>query len=204
MFNKYFKISFRKFPLILLFCFLAVSICLADEESFSQRLVTAAKERTTHAVTYDGSYRSIKYPMGDVADNKGVCTDLVIRSYRKLGIDLQKLVHEDMKANFSVYPKNWGLARTDANIDHRRVPNLQRFFERKGKLLPKSRKAQDYHSGDLVTWMLPGNLPHIGIVSDHKVSGTTRPMILHNIGQGPKEDDILLEYPITGHYKYMR
>ena len=121
----------------------------------------------------------------------------------KLGIDLQKLVHEDMKANFSIYPKNWGLTRTDKNIDHRRVPNLQRFFERKGESLPKSRKAQDYHAGALVTWMLPGNLPHIGIVSDHKVQGTARLMILHNIGQGPKEDDILFEFPITGHYKYV-
>jgi uncharacterized protein YijF (DUF1287 family) len=193
-----------KLESVLLFYFLAVSICWADEKGFSQRLVMAAKERTTHAVTYDGSYRAIEYPMGDVPDNIGVCTDLVIRSYRKMGIDLQKLIHEDMKGNFIDYPKIWGLTRPDANIDHRRVPNLQKFFERKGKSLPASRDAHVYRAGELVTWMLPGNLPHIGIVSDSKVPGTERPRILHNIGSGPKEDDILFKYPITGHFKYIR
>ncbi len=153
-------------------------------------------------MTYDGSYRAIAYPMGDVPDNIGVCTDVVVRSYRKVGIDLQQRVHEDMKENFSLYPKIWGLTRPDANIDHRRVPNLQTFFERKGTSLPVSRDVKNYKAGDLVTWMLPGNLPHIGIVSDRKVRGTARPMILHNIGRGPKEDDILFQYPITGHYRY--
>ncbi len=178
---------------------LPVDVCA---ESFAERLVQAAKERTRHAVTYDGSYRAIAYPMGDVPDHIGVCTDVVVRAYRKVGIDLQQLVHEDMKANFSAYPKNWGLTRPDTNIDHRRVPNLQKFFERKGKSLPVSREAGDYRAGDLVTWMLPGNLPHIGIVSGDKAPGSARPLILHNIGRGPKEEDVLFAYPVTGHYRY--
>ena len=177
-------------------------VCFADELTFAERLVAAAKERTTHAVTYDGSYRAIAYPMGDVPDGVGVCTDVVIRSYRKVGVDLQQRVHEDMRAHFSAYPKNWGLTRPDANIDHRRVPNLQIFFEREGKSLPVSRDAKDYQAGDLVTWMLPGNLPHIGIVSDNTVRSTAWPKILHNIGQGPKEEDVLFAYPITGHYRF--
>jgi uncharacterized protein YijF (DUF1287 family) len=140
--------------------------------------------------------------MGDVPDNVGVCTDVVIRSYRGVGIDLQQRVHEDMKANFSRYPQNWGLSRPDSNIDHRRVPNLQTFFKRKGRVLPVSSEADDYQAGDIVTWWLPGNLPHIGIVSDSYVPGTQRPLIIHNIGRGPKEEDILFVYEISGHFRY--
>ena len=161
-------------------------------------------ERTRHTVTYDGSYTRIPYSGGDVPDSVGVCTDVVIRSYRALGIDLQELVHRDMKANFDAYPSKriWGLSRPDPNIDHRRVPNLQIFFERNGVSLPVTENAADYLPGDLVTWMLPGNLPHIGIVTGQLNAESRRPLIVHNIGAGPKLEDILFEYPLTGHYRY--
>lgn len=171
-------------------------------DNFSRRLVDAALARTMASVTYDGSYRKIGYPGGDVPDNIGVCTDVIIRCYRKLGIDLQKDVHEDMKKNFSLYPRNWGLKRPDTNIDHRRVPNLKTFFKRKGTKLPVSSSADDYKPGDLVTWMLPGNLPHIGIVTDKRSDDGLRPMIVHNIGAGPVLEDMLFSFKITGRYRY--
>ena len=174
----------------------------AEPLSMSSRLVNAAIERTQHSVQYDGSYHSIPYPMGDVPDNIGVCTDVVIRSYRAIGIDLQQLVHEDMKKNFSSYPQHWDLRTPDTNIDHRRVPNLQTFFARHGASLPPSQEAADYQPGDLVTWMLPGSLSHIGIVTDRTVSGSNRPMIVHNVGKGPKLEDRLFSYRITGHYRF--
>lgn len=171
----------------------------------ADQLVAAAIERTSHFVIYDGAYRKIPYPGGDVSPYKGVCTDVVIRSYRKLGIDLQKLVHLDMKHNFSIYPskKLWGLNKPDTNIDHRRVPNLQTFFSRKGKKLPITKNASDYKPGDLVTWMLPNNRPHIGIVTDRIHSRSGNPKIVHNIGWGPKLEDVLFDYTITGHYQYL-
>ncbi len=170
---------------------------------FANRLVKSAHFRTTLDITYDGSYHSIKYPNGDVPANIGVCTDVIIRSYRTLGFDLQKLVHEDMKSNFDKYPSKriWRMKSTDKNIDHRRVPNLQVFFSRKGKVLKKSKLKSDYRPGDIVTWMLPGNLPHIGIVSDKKTADRT-PLIIHNIGLGPRLDDMLFHYKISGHYRY--
>jgi len=167
-------------------------------------LVKAARARTMHQETYDGAYRRIAYPMGDVPDDRGVCTDLVIRAYRALNVDLQVLVHEDMARHFSAYPTSWKMRHPDRNIDHRRVPNLQTFLKRQGASLPVSQLAQDYHAGDLVTWMLPGNLPHIGIVSDRLVGDTRRPKIIHNIGAGPVEDDNLFTFPITGHYRYLQ
>ena len=144
----------------------------------------------------------MEYPLGDVPNDRGVCTDLIIRAYRALQIDLQVLVHEDMAQNFAVYPQLWGLRKPDKNIDHRRVPNLQRFFDRAGARLAVTTRPDDYAEGDLVTWMLPGNLPHIGIVSNQRVPRSSRPKIIHNIGAGPVEDDILFVYPITGHYRY--
>ncbi len=189
--------------LLLLAVCVFFQICIANPDLFSQQLVEAAQERTKHQVVYDGSYQSIAYPMGDVPLNQGVCTDLVVRAYRKLGVDLQQLVHEDMYTNFSVYPNSWGLLSTDKNIDHRRVPNLQMFFKRHGKELAIRQNENAYKAGDLVTWMLPGNLPHIGIVSDQIVNNTSRPKIIHNIGRGPVEDDILFKYKITGHYRYI-
>ncbi len=179
--------------------------CLANAQpvdDFTSRLVNAALERTNHRVRYDGSYRQIDYPGGDVPENVGVCTDVVIRAYRALGIDLQRFVHEDMSANFDIYPDNWGLRRPDRNIDHRRVPNLQVFFSRHGSSLPVSDNPEDYLPGDLVTWMLPGNLPHIGIVIDRRIEDGSRPLIVHNIGAGPTIADGLFDYPITGHYRY--
>lgn len=173
----------------------------ADNDALT--LVQAARERTLHQVRYDGSYHRIPYPMGDVPNHIGVCTDVVIRAYRRLGVDLQQKVHEDMRDHFSLYPKIWGLTKPDANIDHRRVPNLQTFFSRFGESLSVTEQAENYQPGDLVTWMLPGNLPHIGIVSDKKQTGTERPLIIHNIGRGPEEEDTLFRYPITGHYRYI-
>jgi len=181
---------------------LSLSAYGQENGGISTGLVQAAIERTTHQVTYNGSYRKIAYPGGDVPDNIGVCTDVVIRSYRKIGIDLQKGVHEDMRTNFSAYPKNWGLKRPDTNIDHRRVPNLQVFFRRHGSELSVTKDPQEYKAGELVTWMLPGNLPHIGIVTNRISADGQRPMIVHNIGRGPKIEDMLFRYPITGHYSY--
>lgn len=186
---------------ILTLPYLVIAQSVQDKNYISE-LVSAAIERTNHHVNYDGSYRAIEYPGGDVPDNIGVCTDLIIRAFRKVGIDLQKLVHEDMKVNFSAYPNNWGLTRPDHNIDHRRVPNLQVFFKRHGVELPVTKNAKDYKAGDLVTWMVQENLPHIGLVTDKKSFIGRRPLIVHNIGRGPEIEDMLFQYPITGHYRY--
>lgn len=198
------RLRFSLLGSILLFACLAAGVC-AHPSQLAEQLVAAARQRTELNVVYDGSYQSIGYPMGDVADNRGVCTDVVIRSYRALGVDLQQLVHEDMTAHFSLYPNLWGLSRPDANIDHRRVPNLQRFFERHGQsfAVPASGRYGELKPGDLVTWMLPGNLPHIGIVSDRFSHDGLRPLIIHNIGRGPKEEDALEVAPITGHYRFL-
>jgi uncharacterized protein YijF (DUF1287 family) len=170
---------------------------------FLQRLVNAAIERTHHSVLYDPAYVRIPYPSGDVPPGTGVCTDEIIRAYRAVGVDLQKEVHEDMEHNFSVYPRKWkwGLGRPDSNIDHRRVPNLMVFFRRKGESLPITRLAADYSPGDLVTYDLGGGVPHIGIVVDRK-GGSGAHMIVHNIGQGPRMEDVLFRWKITGHYRY--
>ena len=181
---------------------LLVVLITPSAAEFVDDLVLAAKERTRHKVVYDGRYVRLDYPNGDVDKNKGVCTDVIIRAYRTVGIDLQVEVHQDMKANFDLYPKIWGLTQPDPNIDHRRVPNLQVFFRRKGRQLPVSDRAEDYRPGDLVTWMLPGNLPHIGIVVDRKSWNRKRYLIVHNIGRGPKMEDALFEFPLTGHYRY--
>lgn len=194
----------NKLKLCSLISLMIVSFGAHSASTTPSGLVDAAMERTEHFVIYDGSYVSIPYPNGDVAANKGVCTDVIIRSYRTLGIDLQKQVHEDMKANFDSYPSKriWGLSRPDKNIDHRRVPNLQAFFKRNGQSLAVSNEGNNYLPGDVVTWMLPGNLPHIGIVVEDKSDDGKRPMIVHNIGWGPKMDDMLFDYKITGHYRY--
>ena len=188
--------------MIILLCMAAPNLSHGDPD-FKRALSKAALERTTHSVRYDGSYRSITYPNGDVPGNTGVCTDVVIRSYRTLGIDLQQLVHEDMKAHFKSYPKNWGLKRTDTNIDHRRVPNLQVFFTRRGQSLKVTHNPEDYQPGDLVTWLLDNNLPHIGIVVDRRSTDGKRPLVVHNIGDGPKLEDRLFAFKVTGHYRYV-
>ena len=186
-------------------CLLTLACINSNAASFEEDIVSALLERTTHDVTYDGAYRSIGYPGGDVPKNIGVCTDVIIRSYRKLGIDLQKLVHEDMQNNFTLYPSKriWGLNKPDKNIDHRRVPNLQAYFERHANVLSKSNKVSDYKTGDIVTWMLPGNLPHIGMVINESSQDTGNPLIVHNIGSGPQKSDMLFDYKITGHYRFV-
>jgi uncharacterized protein len=171
---------------------------------FYQKLSNAAISIIDPEVVYTPDYVGIKYPNGDVPVKTGVCTDVVIRAYRKLGIDLQKEVHEDMKANFSLYPnlKKWGLKTTDKNIDHRRVPNLEVFFSRKGSTLPSTKNPSDYKAGDIVTWLLAGDaIPHIGIVT-HVKSENGNPMIVHNVGSGQVLEDCLLSWKIVGHYKY--
>ena len=190
-----------RFLFIAVLIFPQIALC----ETFESDIVAAANERTRYAVQYDGAYFSIGYPGGDVPADIGVCTDVVIRTYRAIGTDLQQLVHEDMSKNFDIYPsKNiWGLSATDRNIDHRRVPNLQTFFKRHGQELRITSNAQDYSPGDIVTWMLPGNLPHIGIVTDMINPKTGNPTIVHNIGAGPKSEDMLFSYVITGHYRYV-
>jgi hypothetical protein len=176
----------------------------ASHEEFTRHLVAAAIERTHHTVRYESEYVRIPYPGGDVPADTGACTDEIIRSYRAVGVDLQKEVHEDMLRNFDAYPgkTRWGARRPDANIDHRRVPNLMVFFARKGETLPITHRAEDYSPGDLVTWDLGGNVPHIGIVVDQKSRWSGRYLVVHNIGEGPKMEDVLFNWKITGHYRY--
>ncbi len=177
---------------------------VASQAVLEERLVAAAVARTRHAVTYDGTYRRLAYPGGDVAADRGVCTDVVIRAYRAgLGIDLQERVHEDMRRAFERYPATWGLGRPDANIDHRRVPNLEVYFARHGRRLTVSRDPRDYKPGDLVTWRLGGGLPHIGVVTDRRSPDGKRPLIAHNMGQGPQLEDMLFDHPIHGHFHYI-
>jgi uncharacterized protein YijF (DUF1287 family) len=173
------------------------------KQDFLRRLAEAAIERTSHSVRYDSAYVRIPYPGGDVPAGTGVCTDEIIRSYRVVGVDLQKEVHEDMSQNFSAYPGKgrWILHRPDSNIDHRRVPNLMVFFQRKGDSLPITSLSADYNPGDLVTYDLGGNVPHIAIVVDRK-GASGRYMIVHNIGRGPRMEDVLFNWRITGHYRY--
>jgi uncharacterized protein len=177
--------------------------------SMAERLNAAALERTLARVTYDPSYLRLAYPGGDVPADRGVCSDVVVRAYRALGIDLQQLVHEDMTAAFGDYPNLWGLSRPDSNIDHRRVPNLEAFLKRRGAALAVTADPADYRPGDIVAWNLRGNpnggggfLPHIGIVTD-RIAASGRPQVVHNIGAGPKLEDVLFDWPITGHYRWL-
>lgn len=186
------------------FIFLFFVFTANAQNTFAQKLSDAALSLTKDKVTYDPAYYSIKYPNGDVAADKGVCTDVVIRAYRKLGIDLQKEVHEDMKKNFSGYPKKYGLKKPDTNIDHRRVPNLQVFFAKFGKSKSIEKNPALYVPGDIVTWLLPGNLTHIGIVVNKKSADGKRYLIVHNIGGGQVIEDCLFNFTITGHYQYQK
>lgn len=176
----------------------------AARQRLLKKLVAAAEERTNHIVRYDPAYVRIPYPGGDVPADTGVCSDEVIRSYRAVGVDLQKEVHEDMAKNRSAYPQKWRTlaSSTDTSIDHRRVPNLMVFFRRRGEALEITDRAADYLPGDLVTWDLGGDVPHIGIVVDEKSAEGGRHLIVHNIGEGPKREDVLFEWKITGHYRY--
>lgn len=174
--------------------------------TFPEKLSQAAISIINPSIDYDPAYFSIKYPNGDVPKNKGVCTDVIIRAYRKLNIDLQKEVHEDMIEHFSEYPnlQKWGMTKTDTNIDHRRVPNLEIFFERNGEKLPVTNNPKDYKTGEIVTWMINDKLPHIGIVTNQKSRDGKRNLIVHNVGGGQVLDDCLFDYKIVGHYRYWK
>lgn len=168
-----------------------------------KEMLTAARAQVGVTKVYDPAYVVLPYPGGDVPEDRGVCTDVVIRAFRKVGLDLQALVHEDMARSFGKYPQRWGLKRPDKNIDHRRVPNLMKYFERQGKSQPVSKDPAKYLPGDLVTCIVPPNLPHIMIVS-HEPSPVepARLQIIHNIGQGARIEDRLFDFEITGHYRY--
>ncbi len=175
---------------------------IISPSNFDEKLSNAAISIIDEDVVYTPAYVKIKYPNGDVPAKTGVCTDVVIRAYRKLGIDLQQEVHQDMKANFSKYPKIWNLKSTDTNIDHRRVPNLEVFFKRKGNTLKVSNNAEDYKTGEIVTWLIQNKLPHIGIVTHLKSKDGKRPLIVHNVGGGQVLEDCLFNYKIVGHFKF--
>jgi hypothetical protein len=166
-----------------------------------KRLVAGATEQTRYTKTYDPSYVEIPYPGGDVPLDRGVCTDVVIRAFRKAGIDLQVEVHEDMASHFDAYPDKWGHTRPDPNIDHRRVPNLQTYFTRKGKAVTVTTKASGYRPGDIVTWKV-FTRPHVGMVSDYYNPVTKRYLVVHNIGSGARIEDVLFSWEITGHYRW--
>jgi uncharacterized protein len=188
--------------------FLLAALCVpqhawANKVYPARQLVEAATSQIGVTTLYDPAYVKLAYPNGDVPLDRGVCTDLVIRAYRQgLGVDLQQLVHDDMVKNFASYPKTWGLSKPDRNIDHRRVPNLQRFFERQKAKLAMSDDYSKFSAGDLVTMLLPGNLPHIGIVSGTLNDSGSKPMLIHNIGGGVQLEDILGLYRITGRYRF--
>jgi uncharacterized protein YijF (DUF1287 family) len=184
--------------------FILSALCMtlpAQAQEKPASIAVSARGQIGKTVRYDPAYRSLAYPNGDVPIEAGVCTDVVVRALRdSLKMDLQKLVHEDMKRNFRGYPQNWGLKGPDKNIDHRRVPNLQTYFKRKGWSLAVSKKPGDYQAGDLVTCIVPPNLPHIMVVSERK-SAKGAPLVIHNIGGGTREEDRLFEFELTGHYR---
>jgi len=169
--------------------------------SAAKRLVAAAESQIGKTVRYDATYVPIKYPGGDVPIDRGVCTDVVVRAFRTMGVDLQVKIHRDMVKAFDRYPHRWSLRAPDTNIDHRRVPNMQVYFTRIGKSLPITRRGQDYQPGDIVTWSVRGR-PHTGIVTRTVAEDGTHFCIVHNFGRGTQIEDILFRYPITGHYRY--
>lgn len=166
-----------------------------------EEFLESAVLQTRLTTLYDPAYVKLAYPGGDVAIERGVCTDVIVRAFRAAGIDLQQLVHEDMARHFGCYPKRWGLRRPDSNIDHRRVPNLETFFSRHGLKVADTSPAS-FQKGDLVVWRLPGNLPHIGIIADAQAGDPPRPLCIHNVGAGTRLEDVLLEWQITAHYRY--
>ena len=180
-----------------------VSVCALALPVLSRAavpLVEKAREQIGVTRTYDPAYRKMAYPGGDVSKETGVCSDVVVRAFRGLGIDLRKEVHEDMTRVFDLYPRKWGLKRPDSNIDHRRVPNLMTYFQRQGWTVSLSKKAGDFQAGDVVAWDLGGGVTHVGIVSDRRSSEGT-PLVIHNIGRGVQEENILFQYEIIGHYR---
>lgn len=199
-------VSCKKTSLIAENSTVSKNLAIQNPQDFYEKLSNAAISILDSNVVYTPNYVAIPYPNGDVPPKTGVCTDVIIRAYRKLGIDLQKEVHEDMKANFKAYPNltKWGLKSTDTNIDHRRVPNLEVFFARKGEKLAVSMDAKDYQTGDIVTWMIHDKLPHIGIVTHLASKDGSRKLIVHNVGSGQVLEDCLFQYPIVGHFRYSK
>ena len=179
-----------------LFATTAVASPLAES---GDDIVAAARQQVGVTLGYDGSYRRLDYPAGDVEPSTGVCSDVVIRALRVVGLDLQVGVHEDMRAAFDRYPALWGLRKPDRNIDHRRVPNLETWFARHAQSIKRSANPADYLAGDIVSWRLDSGLPHIGIVSDRRIDG--RPLVIHNIGAGAQEEDVLFAWRQIGHYR---
>jgi uncharacterized protein len=184
-------------------CLLLLAAALAPlAHAQDAALVRAARAQVGVTVHYDPAYARIAYPGGDVPVARGVCADVVIRALRRQGIDLQQLVHEDMRRHFAAYPRAWGLRKPDPNIDHRRVLNLETYFRRRGFALRGSFEPADFRPGDIVSWRLPGNYPHIGIVSDRKAAdGSGRPLVIHNVGHGAREEDVLYAWPQAGHFR---
>jgi uncharacterized protein len=206
--RRYAALAFCRGALIamirILICLLLISSSASLAEELPpdlRRVIQNAHEQVDVTLYYDPSYAVIPFPGGDVPMVRGVCTDVIIRAYRSVGVDLQLLVNQDMRKAFSAYPRNWGLCHPDPNIDHRRVQNLAAFFARHGQTLPISTEAKNYRPGDIVTWRLPDGHPHIGLVSDRSADG--RPLLVHNIGAGAKVEDILFAFTITGHYRYL-
>ncbi len=190
-----FRIALVSFLLFIL----STNNALPEEKAFI--FIAAARSQIGVTTSYKSSYVALKYPKGDVPIETGCCTDVLIRAFRKLNIDLQQLVHEDMKFNFSHYPRRWGMKAPDPNIDHRRVPNLMRFFERRGAAVKISKNSQDYLPGDLVAWNLGKGILHIGVVSDRETFDRM-PLVIHNIGRGAQEENILFQFEMIGHYRY--
>ncbi len=173
-----------------------------------EKVIAAAIEQTQYTKGYDPAYAKIDYPNGDVPQETGVCADVIVRAFRAANIDLQKEVHEDMTANFAAYPKTWGARKPDRNIDHRRVGNLMKWFERQQKSLPVTKREADYAPGDVVAWDLGNNRQHIGLITDvrNKQPGNeaTRYLVAHNIGAGAQVEDVLFAWPVIGHYRYFQ
>lgn len=166
-----------------------------------KKIIDSAIEQTSYTFQYDPSYAKLDYPNGDVPRERGVCADVIVRAFRSAGVDLQKVVHEDMSRHFGAYPDKWGARRPDSNIDHRRVPNLMTLFERRAKSVPISRKPSDYVPGDVVAWELENHLLHIGLVTDAVSASSQNYLVVHNIGEGAKIEDVLLSWKVIGHYR---
>jgi len=204
-------LAFARWPRICLIAFLtgmtgflSGQVNPTSESADAQRAVLsdAALDEVGVTTSYDPAYAKLSYPGGDVPPDRGVCTDVVIRALRKAGVDLQVLVHEDKKKSPEAYPRDWGDLPPDANIDHRRVPNLMVFFRREGKQLPVTSQDSDYLPGDIVVWRLPSGLLHVGMAVDRLAPGTNRHLMVHNIGEGARCEDVLFAFTLVGHYRW--
>lgn len=180
----------------------AAQVLANPRAALHERVAAAAIEQTTYTRIYDASYQKLDYPGGDVPADRGACTDVVIRAFRRAEVDLQEEIHEDISRNFAAYPRAWGASKPDSNIDHRRVPNLMTYFERRDKSLPVTNRAEDYASGDVVTWRFDNGLTHTGVVTGERAPETGNPLVVHNIGAGARLEDVLFAWRITGRYRY--